>query len=82
MYKALGGFATNGINMTKLESYLLDGKFVSAQFYAEIEAHPQTQAYKNAFEELSFFLIMSMCWGRILLHATGCSAIVTIRHIY
>jgi len=34
---------------------LLDGKFVSAQFYAEIEAHPQTQAYKNAFEELSFF---------------------------
>ena len=55
MYKALGGFATNGINMTKLESYLLDGKFVSAQFYAEIEAHPQTQAYKNAFEELSVF---------------------------
>ena len=55
LYKALGGFATNGINMTKLESYLLDGKFVSAQFYAEIEAHPQTQAYKNAFEELSFF---------------------------
>jgi len=55
LYKALGGFATNGINMTKLESYLLDGKFVSAQFYAEIEAHPHTQAYRNAFEELSFF---------------------------
>ena len=55
LYKALGGFATNGINMTKLESYLLDGKFVSVQFYAEIEAHPSTQAYKNAFEELAFF---------------------------
>lgn len=55
LYKALGGFATNGINMTKLESYLLDGKFISAQFYAEIEAHPDTQAYKNAFDELKFF---------------------------
>ena len=55
LYKALGGFATNGINMTKLESYLLDGKFVSAQFYAEIEAHPDTKAYQNAFEELQFF---------------------------
>lgn len=55
LYKALGGFATNGINITKLESYLVDGKFVSAQFYAEIEAHPEEQAYKNAFEELNFF---------------------------
>ena len=55
LYKALGGFATNGINMTKLESYLLDGNFVSVQFYAEIEAHPDTKAYKNAFEELRFF---------------------------
>lgn len=55
LYKALGGFATNGINITKLESYLLDGKFVSAQFYVEIEAHPAQQAYKNAFEELTFF---------------------------
>ena len=55
LYKALGGFATNGINITKLESYLLDGKFVSAQFYVEIEAHPAQQAYKNAFEELAFF---------------------------
>ena len=55
LYKAMGGFATNGINMTKLESYLLDGKFVSAQFYAEIEAHPDMQSYKNAFDELRFF---------------------------
>ena len=55
LYKALGGFATNGINITKLESYLLKGKFVSAQFYVEIEAHPSEQSFKNAFEELRFF---------------------------
>ena len=55
LYKALGGFATNGINITKLESYLVGGKFISAQFYAEIEAHPNEQAYQNAFEELNFF---------------------------
>lgn len=55
LYKALGGFATNGINITKLESYLLEGKFVSAQFYAEIEAHPSQKAFKLAFEELKFF---------------------------
>lgn len=55
LYKALGGFATNGINITKLESYLLEGKFVSAQFYVEIEAHPDNQGFKNAFDELKFF---------------------------
>lgn len=55
LYKALGGFATNGINITKLESYLLEGKFVSAQFYLEVEAHPAQQSFKNAMEELKFF---------------------------
>ncbi|MBR1604607.1 MAG: prephenate dehydratase [Alphaproteobacteria bacterium] len=55
LYKALGGFATNGINIHKLESYLLNGRFVSAQFYVEAECHPETQAFKNAFEELRFF---------------------------
>lgn len=55
LYKALGGFATNGINITKLESYLLEGKFFSAQFYLEVEAHPEQQAFKNAMEELKFF---------------------------
>ena len=55
LYKALGGFATNGINITKLESYLLEGKFVSAQFYAEIESHPSRKAFQNAFDELKFF---------------------------
>ena len=52
---ALGGFATNGINITKLESYLVGGKFVSAQFYVEIEAHPAEKSYQNAFDELNFF---------------------------
>lgn len=55
LYKALGGFATNNLNITKLESYLLDGKFVSAQFYLEIEAHPDTQSFQNALSELKFF---------------------------
>lgn len=55
LYKTLGGFATNGINLTKLESYLVDGKFVSARFYIEFESHPARQAFKNAMEELKFF---------------------------
>lgn len=55
LYKALGGFATNGINITKLESYLLDGKFVSAQFYVEIESHPARASFQNALEELKFY---------------------------
>ncbi len=54
LYKAMGGFATNGVNMTKLESYL-QGDFVAAQFYADVEGHPDDPALKNAFEELSFF---------------------------
>ncbi|WP_239509833.1 hypothetical protein, partial [Serratia marcescens] len=40
LYKAMGGFATNGVNMTKLESHMIDGRFVATQFYAEIEGHP------------------------------------------
>ena len=55
LYKALGGFATNGINMTKLESYLVGGSFQAAQFYAEVEGHPETAAMKHAFDELNFF---------------------------
>lgn len=55
LYKALGGFATNGINLNKIESYVVDGNFVSAQFYIEIEAHPDTVAFNNAFEELKFY---------------------------
>ncbi len=55
LYKAMGGFATNGVNMTKLESYQLGGKFYATQFYADIEGHPDDAAVKRALEELSFF---------------------------
>lgn len=55
LYKALGGFATNGINMTKLESYMVGGSFSAAQFYADVEAHPEDDAMKHALDELSFF---------------------------
>ncbi|WP_174803054.1 prephenate dehydratase [Martelella limonii] len=55
LYKALGGFATNGINMTKLESYQIGGKFIATQFYADIEGHPDDPAVARALEELGFF---------------------------
>ena len=55
LYKALGGFATTGINMTKLESYLHGGRFEQAQFLADIEGHPESQSVRYAFEELRFF---------------------------
>jgi prephenate dehydratase len=55
LYKSLGGFATNGVNMTKLESYLGDGTFVAAQFYADVEGHPDDVSLQNALDELQFF---------------------------
>ena len=55
LYKALGGFATNGVNMTKLESYMLGGRFYATQFYADIEGHPSERRVKLALEELRFF---------------------------
>jgi len=55
LFKALGGFATNGVNITKLESYILDGHFTVAQFYADIEGHPDERLVRLALEELSFF---------------------------
>jgi prephenate dehydratase len=55
LYKAMGGFATNSVNMTKLESYQLDGRFVATMFYADIEGHPDDPGVKRALEELSFF---------------------------
>ncbi len=55
LYKALGGFATNGVNMTKLESYMVDGSFTATQFYADIEGHPTHRSVALAFEELGFF---------------------------
>jgi prephenate dehydratase len=55
LYKAMGGFATNGVNITKLESYILDGSFTVAQFWADIEGHPHDHSVRLALEELSFF---------------------------
>jgi prephenate dehydratase len=55
LYKALGGFATNGVNITKLESYIIDGAFTVAQFYADIEGHPDQRPVRLALEELGFF---------------------------
>jgi prephenate dehydratase len=55
LYKALGGFATNGINMTKLESYQLEGSFNATQFYADVEGHPDECGLRLALEELRFF---------------------------
>ncbi|MEM7642762.1 MAG: prephenate dehydratase, partial [Pseudomonadota bacterium] len=49
------GFATNGVNMTKLESYMLGGAFTATQFYAEIEGHPDERSVQLALEELGFF---------------------------
>ena len=55
LYKALGGFATNGVNMTKLESYMVDGSFAATQFYADVEGHPHERPLALALEELEFF---------------------------
>jgi prephenate dehydratase len=55
LYKAMGGFATNGVNMTKLESYQLGGSFNATQFYADIEGHPEDRSVNLALEELAFF---------------------------
>ena len=57
LYKALGGFASNGINLTKLESYILDESFEAAQFYIDAEAHIDSPAFQNALEELRFFCL-------------------------
>ena len=55
LYKALGGFATNGVNMTKLESYMVDGEFSATQFYADVDGHPDDKGLAFALEELKFF---------------------------
>ena len=55
LYKALGGFATNGVNMTKLESYMENGGFTATMFYAEVDARPEDQKLARALEELKFF---------------------------
>src|SRR5436190_2078477 len=53
--KAMGGFATNGVNMTKLESYMIEGNFTATQFYADVDGHPDDTNLAFALEELKFF---------------------------
>src|SRR6186713_131489 len=55
LYKALGGFATNGVNMTKLESYMIEGNFFATMFYADVDGHPDDPPLARALEELGFF---------------------------
>jgi len=55
LYKAMGGFATNGVNMTKLESYMIEGNFFATMFYADVEGHPEDPPLARALEELEFF---------------------------
>jgi len=55
LYKAMGGFATNGVNMTKLESYMVGGSFTATQFYADIEGHPDDPEVARALDELDYF---------------------------
>ena len=55
LYKAMGGFATNGVNMTKLESYMVGGSFTATEFYADIEGHPEDPGVARAMEELGYF---------------------------
>jgi prephenate dehydratase len=55
LYKAMGGFATNGVNMTKLESYMVGGSFTATQFYADIDGHPDDPNVRLAMDELAYF---------------------------
>ncbi len=63
LYKAMGGFATNGVNMTKLESYQIEGQFSATQFYADVEGHPEDRPLKLALEELAFFTSFTKLLG-------------------
>ncbi len=69
LYKALGGFATNGVNMTKLESYMVGGHFAAAQFYADIDGHPNDPAVKLALEDLHFYSKEVIILGTYPAHA-------------
>jgi prephenate dehydratase len=69
LFKALGGFATNGVNLIKLESYIQDGSFIAADFYAEIIGHPDAPATHLAFEEMKFFTESHRVLGTYAAHA-------------
>jgi prephenate dehydratase len=69
LYKALGGFATNGVNMVKLESYQIGGSFNATLFYADIEGHPTERSVELALEELEFFSASIRIMGTYPAHA-------------
>ena len=68
LYKALGGFATNNINITKLESYMIGGSFQAAQFYVDVEGHPEEKGMAHALEELSFYTESIKILGTYIAH--------------
>lgn len=78
LYKALGGFATNGVNITKLESYMVDGSFSAAQFYADVEGHPEDAAMQHALEELSFFSERILMLGTYPAHPSRTQSCETV----
>ena len=55
LYKALGGFATAGINVVKIESYMVEGSFSTVQFYVEVEGHPEEERVQIAIDELGYY---------------------------
>ena len=63
LYKAMGGFATNGVNMTKLESYMVGGSFTATEFYSDIEGHPDDPHVARALEELRYFTTATSILG-------------------
>ena len=69
LYKALGGFATNGVNMTRLESYMVQGEFAATQFLADVDGHPEEPGVKRALEELTFFSADLRILGAYRAHA-------------
>lgn len=68
LYKAMGGFATNGVNMTKLESYMVGGSFTATQFYADVEGHPDDENVRLALDELRYFTTMVKILGTYPAH--------------
>ena len=69
LFKAIGGFATNGVNLIKLESYIQDNSFIAADFYAEIEGHPDAPRTHLAFDEMKFFTESHRILGTYPAHA-------------
>ena len=79
LYKALGGFATNGVNMTKLESYMLDGEFAATQFLCDVDGHPAA-ACAARWRNCSSSRPRCACWASIRWRHSGCARGTSSRH--